>query len=114
MGRADGWTVSCASDGIAPFLPSANCELHKYRNHHHRRRALTRCTNSLRAHCAGSKVSRELEDRFLKLREALGQRDEINQTLSLLTATLDSTADGILVTDSHGTIVRFNSTFAEL
>ena len=60
------------------------------------------------------KVSRELEDRFLKLRDALGQRDEINQTLSLLTATLDSTADGILVTDSHGTIVRFNSKFAEL
>jgi two-component system cell cycle sensor histidine kinase/response regulator CckA len=38
----------------------------------------------------------------------------IRQTLSLLEATLDSTADGILVVDLHGKIVKFNKQFAEM
>jgi diguanylate cyclase (GGDEF)-like protein/PAS domain S-box-containing protein len=39
---------------------------------------------------------------------------ELLSTLSLLTATLDSTADGILVVDRAGAIATFNRKFAEL
>jgi diguanylate cyclase (GGDEF)-like protein/PAS domain S-box-containing protein len=39
---------------------------------------------------------------------------ELLSTLSLLSATLDSTADGILVVDRAGAIATFNRTFAEL
>ncbi len=39
---------------------------------------------------------------------------EVRSTLSLLTATLDSTADGILVVDSHGAITQFNAQFAQM
>ena len=37
-----------------------------------------------------------------------------SETLSLLTATLDSTADGILVVDNAGTITGFNRRFSEI
>jgi PAS domain S-box-containing protein len=39
---------------------------------------------------------------------------EVRETLSLLTATLESTADGILVVDSAGRFTSFNSRFVEL
>lgn len=39
---------------------------------------------------------------------------ELNETLSLLTATLDSTADGILVVDGAGRIASFNRRFIEM
>jgi PAS domain S-box-containing protein len=39
---------------------------------------------------------------------------KVRRTLSLLTATLESTADGILVVDSAGRITSFNGRFAEL
>lgn len=39
---------------------------------------------------------------------------ELRETLSLLTATLDSTADGILVVNTSGSITSFNSRFAEM
>ena len=39
---------------------------------------------------------------------------ELRHTLSLLSATLDSTADGILVVDSGGSISSFNHRFVEL
>jgi len=39
---------------------------------------------------------------------------EMRKTLSLLTATLESTADGILVVDNRGAILRHNQRFAEL
>ncbi len=39
---------------------------------------------------------------------------ELRKTLSLLTATLDSTADGILVVDSDGRISSFNRQFAKM
>ena len=39
---------------------------------------------------------------------------ELSETLSLLTATLDSTADGILVVDLEGGITSFNQRFVEM
>ena len=39
---------------------------------------------------------------------------QLSETLSLLTATLDSTADGILVVDNAGTITGFNGRFSEI
>ena len=39
---------------------------------------------------------------------------ELLETLSLLNATLDSTADGILVVDDQGKITSFNGNFAEM
>jgi PAS domain S-box-containing protein len=39
---------------------------------------------------------------------------ELERTVSLLEATLDATADGILVVDSNGKIARFNRRFAEM
>ncbi len=39
---------------------------------------------------------------------------ELKHTLSLLAATLEATADGILVTDLTGRIVSFNRRFAEM
>ena len=50
--------------------------------------------------------------------EALAERDssdsELRSTLSLLTATLDSTADGILVVDADGRITQHNARFAQM
>jgi diguanylate cyclase (GGDEF)-like protein/PAS domain S-box-containing protein len=39
---------------------------------------------------------------------------QLSDTLSLLTATLDSTVDGILVVDNSGTITGFNRRFSEI
>jgi diguanylate cyclase (GGDEF)-like protein len=39
---------------------------------------------------------------------------EVRSTVSLLSATLDSTADGVLVVDADGTITQFSSRFAEM
>jgi signal transduction histidine kinase/CheY-like chemotaxis protein len=61
-------------------------------------------------------VSAELGDRF-RLREALlaskRAEEELTRALSVLTATLESTADGILVT-AGGKIVRMNQKFVDL
>jgi PAS domain S-box-containing protein len=46
--------------------------------------------------------------------ENLKQNDELQETLSLLGATLDSTADGILVVDRAGKIESFNGRFVEM
>jgi diguanylate cyclase (GGDEF)-like protein/PAS domain S-box-containing protein len=50
--------------------------------------------------------------------QAIAERDcsneQLSSTLSLLTATLDSTADGILVADSRGAITLHNRQFAEM
>lgn len=42
------------------------------------------------------------------------EEEELQRTLSLLRATLDSTADGILVVDRGGRIVSFNRKFTEM
>ena len=62
-------------------------------------------------------VSAELGDRF-RLREALlaskRAEEELSGALSVLTATLESTADGILVVTSSSKIVRMNKKFIDL
>ncbi|MBI4381898.1 MAG: PAS domain S-box protein [candidate division NC10 bacterium] len=52
-------------------------------------------------------VARDITDR-MRLEK------ELKRTLSLLNATLESTADGLLVVDQTGTIVSFNHTFADM
>jgi PAS domain S-box-containing protein len=46
--------------------------------------------------------------------ERSGAERELRQAVSLLNATLESTADGILVVDGHDRIVRYNERFVEL
>lgn len=62
-------------------------------------------------------VSAELGDRF-RLREALlaskRAEEELSRALSVVTATLESTADGILVATLAGKVVRMNQKFIEL
>ena len=48
------------------------------------------------------------------IREREVAEGELAQSLSLLQAALDSTADGIVVVDGHGRIVRFNQRFVEM
>ncbi|MEI8205802.1 MAG: PAS domain S-box protein, partial [Kiritimatiellales bacterium] len=43
-----------------------------------------------------------------------GYEEDIKQSVSLLEATLDATADGILVVDGKGRILRFNRKFIEM
>jgi PAS domain S-box-containing protein len=43
-----------------------------------------------------------------------GAEQQLRETLSLLSATLESTADGILVVDREGRVTSFNSKFAQL
>ena len=59
-------------------------------------------------------VSVELADRYYRLRNAIDEKDGVSQALSVLAATLESTADGIVVMDLDGRIVRSNSRFAAL
>jgi PAS domain S-box-containing protein len=46
--------------------------------------------------------------------ERMGIEEELKNSLSLLEATLESTADGILVAAGHGRMVRFNEKFAKM
>jgi diguanylate cyclase (GGDEF)-like protein/PAS domain S-box-containing protein len=46
--------------------------------------------------------------------ESLRDKEELAQTASLLSTTLDSTADGILVVSADGRIESFNAKFAEM
>ena len=63
-------------------------------------------------------VSDELVDRFRRLHDALAgsqlAKDELNQAVSVLSATLESTTDGILVVDRTGRMVQMNRKFIEL
>lgn len=60
----------------------------------------------------------ELVELSRKLNEDVANRvraeEELTSSLSLLNATLESTADGILVTDPNGHISRWNRKFADL
>ena len=60
----------------------------------------------------------ELRETNLRLSKQVSEQKEvqenIKQTLSLLTATLESTADGILVVDLNGTVVNYNHKFLHL
>lgn len=48
------------------------------------------------------------------LRAELVDKESLDKTLSLLTATLESTADGILVVDTGGKMVSYNQKFIEM
>lgn len=50
----------------------------------------------------------------LDITEGLRSEPEIERSLSLLRATLDSTADGIVVADGEGNIVTYNRRFVEM
>ena len=58
------------------------------------------------------------DDRFGRLHDALAEsqaaKEELKQAVSLLSATLESTTDGILVVDRSGKIVQMNRKFIEL
>jgi len=53
-------------------------------------------------------VSRELADRLERVRAAIGERDEVQQAMSLLEATLEASSDAVLVLDLEGNEVRSN------
>ena len=60
-------------------------------------------------------ASRRAEEALLQTKEALEARTlELSHSLSLMRATLESTADGILVTSGDGHVVTFNEQFLEL
>ena len=68
---------------------------------HYEARVLPLLENDLLA------VIRDISDR-------VAAQEELQRSLALLRTTLDSTADGILVVDTEGQIVAFNSMFMEL
>ena len=51
---------------------------------------------------------------FRDVTERVHSEEEVEKTLSLLKATLEATADGILVVDRDGKIVSFNRKFVEM
>jgi len=51
---------------------------------------------------------------YVVLRERLRMQDKLRISLSTLQTTLDSTCDGILITDNHRNIVGYNRTFKEM
>ena len=63
-------------------------------------------------------VSAELVDRYQRLQDVLtesdGTRTELSRTLALVEATLEATADGVMVVDRDGHIVQTNARFREL
>jgi PAS domain S-box-containing protein len=68
-----------------------------------------------------SKIARDItniyhtEQQLVEAKHALEKRsEELTASLSLLTATLESTADGIVVLDFTGKIVSYNSRFAAI
>jgi diguanylate cyclase (GGDEF)-like protein/PAS domain S-box-containing protein len=61
-----------------------------------------------------SLLGAKTEESRLALAERDRADDDVRSTLSLLTATLDSTADGILVVDEAGAITQFNSRFTQM
>jgi signal transduction histidine kinase len=59
-------------------------------------------------------VSRELADRLERMRTAIGERDEVQQAMSLLEATLEASSDAVMVLDLAGNEVRSNQQLRRL
>ncbi len=60
-------------------------------------------------------AQRRVEEDLLRANEALKARTrELAHTVSVMRATLESTADGILVTDSAGRVTTFNQKFLDI
>jgi signal transduction histidine kinase/HAMP domain-containing protein/ActR/RegA family two-component response regulator len=63
-------------------------------------------------------LEENVRERTQELREEIGERkrteEELARSVSLLTTTLESTADGILVVDNEGKIVNFNQKFVDM
>jgi signal transduction histidine kinase/CheY-like chemotaxis protein len=59
-------------------------------------------------------VSRELADRLERMRTAIGERDEVQQAMSLLEATLEASSDAVMVLDLEGNEVRSNQQLRRL
>ncbi len=57
-------------------------------------------------------VSTELAERFQRMRNAIGERDEVQQALSLMEAALEASTYGVLILDLDGNVVKFNRQFA--
>src|SRR5688572_19270111 len=55
------------------------------------------------------------EDDLVRAKEALEIRTrELNYSLAMMRATLESTTDAILVTDEHGTVTDFNERYVAM
>ncbi len=71
----------------------------------------------LRAHSMDI-LSEEFVERYRQLHAALAEsqraKSELTEAVSLMEATLEATADGILVVDTQGRIVRMNQRFLEM
>lgn len=63
-----------------------------------------------------SDIDRNMLERSLDLssQELLTTNTELQKTLSLLNATIESTRDGILVVDLTGKIINFNTKFVDM
>ena len=58
---------------------------------------------------------RRAEEQLLQAKEALEKKSaELAHSLSMMSATLESTTDGILVTDENGNVITWNSKFVEM
>jgi PAS domain S-box-containing protein len=60
-------------------------------------------------------ASELVEHELKQVKEALEEKSrQLDHSLSILRATIESTADGILVTDEHDNVLRFNERYLEM
>ncbi len=113
--EAEGWKISHSSISI-PYYLVREGEIYPMKELVDRNQFLeklvTERTNQLseandNLRQANEKLAREIAER-MKSEEAL------KNSLSLLEASLESTADGILIVDTHGKISRWNRKFAKM